>query len=91
MAQVVDDVLLDPIEGILDSVGLMEGELAPIKRFVVGGAIGAGIVFGAKPSLAFTADGQLRPWSVLSDDANATPVPWWFMVGLPAVVLGVFI
>lgn len=91
MAEVVDDVLLNPIESVLDSVGLMEGQLAPLKRATVGAVIGAGLVFVIKPKLAFTTDGNLRPWAAVSDDPTATTIPWWAMVAVPVVILGILI
>ena len=87
----VDDVVLAPIEDALDAVGLMQGAAAPLKRTAVGLALGGIVVFGLKPSLFFNPDGSLRPWSMTSNDANATPVPWWVGVAFPAVVLGVLI
>lgn len=91
MASAIDSVILDPVENALDAVGLMQGPFAPVKRTVVGGAIGAGIVFGLQPALAFNEDGSLRPWSLTSSEPDATPVPWWLMVAFPAFVLGILI
>lgn len=87
----IDDVILAPVEDVLDSVGLMEGAAAPLKRTAVGLALGGIVVFGLKPALFFNTDGSLRPWSMMSADPNATPVPWWVGVAFPAVVLGVLI
>lgn len=91
VGKTVDDVILAPVEDALDAVGLMQGAAAPLKRTAVGLALGAGVVFGLKPSLFFNQDGSLRPWSMMSDDPSATPVPWWVGVAFPAVVLGVLI
>jgi len=87
----VDDVILAPVEDALDAVGLMQGSAAPLMRTALGLAIGGGVVFGLQPSLFFNSDGSLRPWSMMSNDPNATPVPWWVGVAFPAVVLGVLI
>jgi hypothetical protein len=86
-----DDAVLEPIESVLDTVGLMEGSLAPLKRTLVGAGIGAVIAFGIQPRLCFNSDGSLRPWSLTSDAANATPIPWWMLMSFPAVILGVLI
>jgi len=91
MASVIDDVVMDPIENALDAVGLMQGPLAPAKRTVVGAALGAAVTFAWKPEIAFNQDGTLRPWSAMSEEPNATPMPWWMFVAFPALVLGVLI
>lgn len=91
MASAVDSIIMDPIESALDSVGLMQGTAAPVKRAVVGVGIGAAITFGAQPSIAFDDEGNVRPWAMMSDDENATQLPWWMIVGFPAFVLSVLI
>lgn len=86
-----DDAILEPVEHVLDTVGLMQGTFAPLKRTLVGAGIGAVIAFGFQPRLCFNDDGSLRPWSLTSDATNATPIPWWMLVSFPAVILGVLI
>lgn len=87
----VDEIIMDPIESVMDSMGLMQGDLAPAKRTIVGASIGAAAVFTIKPSISFNSDGSIRPWSMMSEEANATSVPWWVFTAFPAFVLGVLI
>lgn len=91
MASALDAVVIDPFESVLDSMGLMEGQLAPAKRTLLGASLGAGLVFLVKPSIAFDGEGMLRPWSMTSDAPNATSVPWWMFAAGPAFILGVLI
>lgn len=88
----MDDKLLAPIEDAMDSLGLMEGEYAPVKRALVGAGIGAAVVFGLKPALFWTKDGHLRPWGLTHpDDPDRTPFPWFLALAVPATILGVLI
>jgi hypothetical protein len=92
MGSTFDTLLIDPLEHGLDAIGLMQGEYAPAKRTLAGAAVGAAFVWGVKPRLAWSKDGKtLRPWSLTSKDPDATIVPWWAMVAIPAILLGVFI
>ena len=92
MASSLDTWILDPVENGLDAVGLMQGQYAPAKRTLAGAALGAAIVWGIRPGICWSKDGKtLRPWSLTSKDADATPLPWWAIVAMPAVLLGVFI
>lgn len=89
---VVDDLVLTPLESVMDSLGLMRGSTAPLKRAIVGAGVGAGIVYGIKPAIMFDDNGEPRPWAVTNPDAaNATMVPFWMGIAAPAVFLSVFI
>lgn len=52
----------------------------PIGRFVAAAALGSLAVHAVKPAHAYEL-GQVRPWSVLSDDlepaVEPTLFPWW--------------
>ncbi len=91
----LNDVILDPLENALDSVGLMQGEMAPLKRTALGAAIGFGVMGLWKPSWAYGSDHKPYPWSVTAPkDTPAdkkTKVPYWMAALVPAVVLGVLI
>jgi hypothetical protein len=92
--QTVDDLILDPIERGLDSIGLMQGSMAPLKRTAVGGAIGYAYAFGMKPAFAFNKDGSPKEWSLTAstkDSGKTTLFPWWAIVATPAIILGVLI
>jgi len=93
----LNDVILEPVENALDSVGLMQGEMAPLKRTALGAAIGFGVMGLWRPSWAYAPgpNGKPYPWSVTApkgtpDDAK-TKVPYWMAALIPAVVLGVLI
>lgn len=90
----LDDVLLNPIEDALDSIGLMEGEAAPLKRAAVGAGIGYLFAVLVKPGFAYTADGKARPFALnasAADQASATYFPVGAIVAIPAFILGVLI
>lgn len=85
---------MEQIEDALDSVGLMQGDLAPLKRTLVGGAIGYFVVTTMQPTWAYTKDGKPKEWAITSTsevpDAT-TMVPWWMAAAVPAFVMGVLI
>lgn len=88
------DMILEPIENLLDKYGLMEGPMAPLKRTAIGGGIGLAVMYLWKPEFAFDKNGQPYPWSIThkSVDRNKTTlVPYWLAASIPAVVLGVLI
>jgi hypothetical protein len=88
-------VIIDPIEDVLDKVGLMQGEMAPLKRAVVGGAIGYGVISMWKPSWAYDPDDHhAYPWTVTHrsmERSQTTMMPYWLASLIPAVILGVLI
>ncbi len=88
----LDTIVLSPIEGALDAVGLMRGPTAPLMRAVVGAGIGAGISYGLRPEISFRADGSPRPWVVTDSGApDATLIPHWMPSFAGAVFLGILI
>lgn len=90
----MSDMILEPIENLLDKYGLMDGPMAPLKRTAIGGGIGLGVMYLWKPEFAFDKNGQPYPWSIThkSIDRNKTTlVPYWLAASIPAVVLGVLI
>lgn len=85
---------MEQIEDALDSVGLMQGPLAPLKRTLVGGAIGYFVVTTAQPAFAYTKDGEPKEWAITSKNETpgaTTMVPWWMAAAVPAFVMGVLI
>ncbi len=86
----VDKAILDPIEHRLDSIGLMSGQAAPLKRSLFGATLGVAVVWGLKPDL-FWNGSDLRGWKVTSGKDTDTYFPWWLAVGFPAFVMGVMI
>jgi len=90
--EVVDDVILDPLESAMDSMGMMQGPMAPLKRAAFGTAIGAAVVWGVRPSAVFKKDGKtFRPFALTSGDKDATWTPWWLVAAAPGILLGVFV
>lgn len=82
------DVVMDPIEDGFDKLGMMQGEAAPLKRAAVGGVLGYAIAYGIKPSFAFDAKGDPKPFGTKKGE---TLFPAWGIVVLPAIVFGVLI
>ncbi len=97
MASGVETHIIEPIENVLDSVGLMHGPSAPLKRTAVGVGIGAAVVFGLRPAMFWTepvstnAAQKLRPWKLTSKDSDATWIPWYLFMGATGFVMGVLI
>lgn len=89
----LNDVLLDPIEDTLASVGLMEGDAAPLKRAAVGAALGYAFATLVQPDFAYK-DGKARPFALTAkaeDKDLATYFPVGAIVAIPAFILGVLI
>jgi len=96
----LDQFLLDPAEKMFDHLGMMQGDLAPVKRAALGAAIGYAISYGLKPKFAWMADPAdaskkiPRPFSATaSKDQSqiATWFPSWAIVAAPAIIFGVLI
>ena len=73
---------------LVDRMGLA----LPYQRFAFGFLASSGIIYAAKPSSMFNADGSPRPWDMPWGNsgaypANGTMVPWW----APGVAVGAFI
>jgi hypothetical protein len=91
---VLDKVIVEPLETVFDSVGMMQGDSAPLKRAAVGAALGYGINYFLKPSFAYDARGQPKQFYFTADDkekSNSTYFPYWAVVALPAIIFGVLI
>lgn len=88
------DAIVEPIEDGLDKIGLMQGELAPLKRTVLGGVGGYLVVSTWKPTWAYDDNGNAYPWRVTHRDLDpkqTTMMPYWLASLIPAFVLGVLI
>lgn len=92
--------IYDALEGFFDSLGLMTGELAVVKRMVFGAGVAMGIVWLMKPAIMFDKNtGVARPWTYFqSKDENQnnnklepTSFPWFVAPIIGAFVLGVLI
>lgn len=87
----IDKLVLDPVEDLLDKMGMMQGEYAPVKRAVFGAAVGAAVVWGTHADLFFKGN-KLRPWKLLHpNDPDATIFPWYLAVAGHAFVMAVLI
>lgn len=90
----------DFIERFLDSLGLMTGELAVVKRMVFGAGVGTGLVWLIKPAIMFDRNtGVARPWTYFqakdenqnNNKLDPTMFPWFVAPIIGAFVLGVLI
>lgn len=97
--------VMQPIEGSLYSMGLMENQYSPLLRFSVG-AVGAGVLlYWLKPAWAFvevnTKDRKYvlpREWQLTADPRALennpqlfTAVPWWMAAIGAGVVFALFV
>lgn len=74
------DTVLDTVENAYDSIGLMRGEQAPMKRFLFTGGVLYTLVWLAQPRSMFDEAGNARAWSVISpEDPNATTFPHYLV------------
>lgn len=78
------------IETFFDSLGLMRGSSAIMKRGVFGALFAGFLITYLKPGIMFS-DGKARPWSLLSDDPDATMIPWYIVPLIGAIFSSVFI
>lgn len=84
--------LIDSVEGLFDSLGLMTGEYAIPKRALMGTLAGGLLVTYIQPALMFDENGNPRPWILFGDDSGeATYIPWWFASIAGAFAFGVLI
>jgi hypothetical protein len=81
---------MNPLEGSLDAIGLMRGDMAPLKRFLFGTAVAYGVVIAIQPQSMFI-QGQARPWSLTSPEAEATNTPHWLIPVTVGAALALFI
>lgn len=89
-----------PIEGVFDSLGMMSGTLAPVKRAALGAGVGFVLVKAVQPSSMYYEDGTPRPWAFSQVGANydgsgtgqhSALVPWWAVPAAGAAIGGLFI
>ncbi len=75
------------VEGVMDSMGMMRGDMAYPKRALFGAAVGYAAVETFRPSIMYYDDGTARPWSFSTfgqtmdnntKQQHSTYVPWWF-------------
>ena len=86
------ELLYEPIENGLKSIGLMTGTAAPARRLMFGFGIGSALTYMAKPTSMYDQQGNPRPWSLLDPEAeNASPVQWWMPGAAAGVFLGLFV
>lgn len=91
--EAINNAILDPVEEIFDSVGLMQGEMAPLLRAGVGAGLGWALTYGLQPQFMFK-DGKPRPWAVtakVEDVKDSTYFPAWLGISLPAFVFGALV
>lgn len=91
----LSDKIMEPVEDLLDAAGLMQGELAPLKRTLVGAGLGYGVMSMWKPTWAYDDKGNPWPWRMTADKSipkdQTTAAPYWLGIVVPAFVLGVLI
>lgn len=67
------------------------GMATPAKRFVVGTAVGAALVWAFRPEAAYDANGQPKSWVMIADPSqDSTSVPWWGLAMIPGVIFSTF-
>jgi len=96
-----DSGVVRHLENFADQFGLMQGELAPVKRFAVGAAVGGAIAYGLHPDVAFVKGPKgnwiARPFGMGKGDASTdnavapTLMPAWLITILPGVLFSVLI
>jgi hypothetical protein len=73
-------------EGVMDSMGMMRGNLAIAKRALFGAGVGYLAVQAVRPSAMYYDNGEPRPWSFSQTGSNydgsgtgqhSATVPWW--------------
>jgi len=80
------------VERAFDGIGLMRGAWAPVKRFVFGAATTYIIEEAFKPSFAYDAGGNKRPWLYTQGASNSSTIfPFWAPPLLAGIALSVFI
>lgn len=84
----LESMIVDPLENAFDAVGAMQGQLAPLKRAAIGGAVGYAIVQIWQPSIAF--DGSGKPLEFGGEEGQ-TYFPVWMFAAIPALIAGVLI
>jgi len=83
--------IIDRTEKIFDGFGLMTGNYASLKRFVIGALIGGVGITIWKPASMFNPDGSAREWSFLSPGKDSTSFPWYFVPIITGFAAGVLI
>jgi hypothetical protein len=88
------------VENVFDSLGMMQGTLAPVKRAVFGAGVGYVLVKAIQPASMFYEDGTPRPWAWSQTGANydgsgtgqhSAVVPYWAVPAAGAAIGGLFI
>jgi hypothetical protein len=83
------EAVMEPVEGVFETFGLMEGGSAPLKRFIVVGGLVGLAVWASRPGWAFQG-GEPRPWTMMvgpnvPQGAQPTATPWW----APSLIAGI--
>lgn len=72
---------LTPVENLFHKLGLD----TPISRFMAVTTAVEGLMLMIKPDAFFTVDGYAKPWSLFSNETNATSLPFW----APGIFFGI--
>lgn len=60
-------------------------------RFIAFSVLGFAGQLYLKPSIAYTKDGRMKPFSLLSKDKDGTLLPWWALSILPGIGAALFL
>lgn len=74
-------------------IGTM-GLVRPWQRFAAGAAIAGGVVYMTQPATMFDAQGNARPWNMMSFGETGSPstaIPWWMPVVGTGALMATFI
>lgn len=77
-------------EDIFDTLGLMRGEGAPLKRFIFGFLLTGVVLAYIEPNLTHH-NGMPRGWKVIDKDASSTYFPWYVLAASAGIIVSVFI
>lgn len=78
----------DVIEPFLFEWGLADNS---IQKFLFFSVIPYATIYAFKPVIFFDQNGNLRPWDVLSNKTEATPVPLYLFAGFLGLASFLFI
>lgn len=82
--------VLDQGQSRFESSLASMGMATPARRFIVGTAAGALLVWALRPSSSYDEQGQAKSWTIVSSDPDATSLPWWGLAMIPGVIFSTF-
>ncbi len=92
MSEGIQKVLQAQLDSPLEMGMASLGMGTPARRFVVGSALGALVVWAWRPQVSFDDQGA-KSWVMTGDPARSgvTAAPWWALAAVPGVFMAVFL